>query len=408
MPKKNLTARFVETVKVEARTDFWDETVRGLVLRVSPTGAKSWTVVYTSEDDGEKRRLTIGQFPAVPLEKARRKALDAVMAIADGNDPSSEKRARKEAMTFADLADLYIERYAKRQKKSWEQDDRLLRVDVLPAIGSKKMAAVTKRDVLDIIEKKAEAGHLTSANRLLAVVRKLGNWAVAEDYLAISPAAGVKPRSKPVSRDRVLAPAEIGKVWNALPGAAVRDITRDCFRLLLLTGQRSGEVSGMRRQEIDVAARTWTIPAERVKNARAHVVPLSASALAIVERRLAAIDDDRAAPLFAHTGEPMPSNALAHACRLKLQVLEDPWTTHDLRRTVATQMAEIGILPHIIEAVLNHVSGFKSGVAGVYNRNAYEPEKRAALDAWALRLGEIVTGRKAAGGGNVVALIRRA
>lgn len=407
MPKKNLTVRFVETVKVDVRTDFWDETVRGLVLRVSPTGAKSWTVVYSREADGEKRRLTLGQFPAIPLEKARRKALDAVMAIADGDDPSADKRAKKAAMTFADLAGLYVDRYAKRQKKSWEQDERLLRVDVLPTIGAKKMAAVTKRDVLDVIENKAEAGHLTSANRLLAVVRKLCNWAVAEDYLAVSPAMGVKPRSKPVSRDRVLVPGEIAKVWNALPGAAVRDITRDCFRLLLLTGQRSGEVSGMRRGEIDIDARTWTIPADRVKNGRAHVVPLSTMALTIIERRLEVIDEERDAPLFAHIGEPMPSNALAHACRLKLQVLEDQWTTHDLRRTVATQMAEIGILPHVIESVLNHISGFKSGVAGVYNRNAYEPEKRAALDAWAQRLEEIVMGKQT-GRGNVVALARRA
>ena len=119
------------------------------------------------------------------MEKARRKALDLAAAVADGGDPASDKRASREAMTFADLAGLYVERYAKRNKKSWEQDDRLLRVEVLPVIGKKKMAAVTKRDILDIIEAKAEAGFLVQSNRLLALLRKIGNWAVTEDLSLI-------------------------------------------------------------------------------------------------------------------------------------------------------------------------------------------------------------------------------
>lgn len=394
MPRKNLTARFVDSVSVETRTDFWDEAMRGLVLRVGPSGAKSWTFIYTAEGDGEKRRVTLGRHPALTLEKARRKALDLAAAVSDGQDPASDKRASREAMTFADLAGLYVDRYAKRQKKSWEQDDRLLRVEVLPVIGKKKMAAVTKRDILDIIEAKAEAGFLVQSNRLLALLRKLGNWAVAEDYLSASPAAGVKPRSKPVSRDRVLSEDEVKALWNALPGAALRDVTRDVFRFLLLTGQRSGEVSGMRRSEVDVDGALWTIPAARSKNGRAHTVPLSDAALAIIKERLRKADDGRDAPLFAHIDEPMPSNAIAHAARLKLQLFEDAWTPHDIRRTVATQMAEAGILPHIVESVLNHVSGFRSGVAGVYNRATYEPEKRRALDLWADRLEAIVTGRE--------------
>ena len=166
--------------------------------------------------------MTLGRHPALTLEKARRKALDLAAAVADGGDPASDKRASREAMTFADLAGLYVERYAKRNKKSWEQDDRLLRVEVLPVIGKKKMAAVTKRDILDIIEAKAEAGFLVQSNRLLALLRKIGNWAVTEDYIAASPAAGVKPRSKPVSRDRVLTEDEVATIWKALPGAALR------------------------------------------------------------------------------------------------------------------------------------------------------------------------------------------
>ena len=395
MPRKNLTSRFIETVRVNTRTDYWDDVVKGLVLRVSPTGIKSWTVVYTREADGEKRRVTLGKFPTLSLEKARRKALDAVAAVSDGHDPAGDKRARREAMTVADLASLYVERYAKRNKKSWAEDERVLRVDVLPLIGAMKIAAVKRRDVLDIIDAKAEAGKLTQSTHVLAVVRKMFGWAVDEDYLELSPASGVKPRAKPVRRDRVLSAVEVRAIWNALPEAAIRPVTADAFRLLFLTGQRSGEVCGMRRGEVDLERAIWTIPGERTKNALTHVVPLSDAALAIVERALARADDEWDAPLFTRTGEPIESNAIAHAARLKLQVLDDRWTPHDIRRTVATMMAEIGILPHVIESVLNHISGFRSGVAGVYNRNQYEPEKRRALDLWAARLDEIVTKKPA-------------
>ncbi|ORE97475.1 site-specific integrase [Aurantimonas sp. 22II-16-19i] len=395
MPSKNLTSRFVESVKVEDRTDFWDEAVRGLVLRVSPTGRKVWNFVYRRESDGERCRLSIGKFPALTLEKARRKALDAVTAVSDGADPSGDRRARREAMTVEELAGLYIERYAKRNKRSWAEDERVLRVDVLPAIGRTKAVAVKRRDVLDIIDAKAEAGKLTQSTHILAVVRKMFGWAVDEDYLEVSPAVGIRPRAKAVKRDRVLSAAEVRAIWTALPDAPLRPITIDVFQLLFLTGQRSGEVCGMRRGEIDLDAALWTIPGERTKNGLTHVVPLSPAALVIVERALRRADEEAGAPLFSRTGEPIESNAIAKAAKLKLQILDERWTPHDIRRTVATMMGDIGILPHVVEAVLNHISGFRAGVAGVYNRTRYEPEKRRALDMWADHLDAIVTGRKA-------------
>ena len=394
MARKNLTAKFVENVKAERRIDYWDDVERGLVLRVSPTGVKSWTVVYTRESDGAKRRVTLGQFPAVSLEKARAKALKAKTAVSEGGDPAGDKRERREAMTIKQLGALYLEKYAKRNKKTWAEDERLLKVEVYPEIGDMKAVAVKRRDLLDIIEAKAEAGHLAASNQILAVVRKMFNWAVDGDYLETSPAIGVKPRGKAVRRDRVLSDAEVKAIWNALPEAAFRVGTADVFRLLLLTGQRSGEVCGMRRSEIDVDEARWTIPGGRTKNGLTHVVPLSPSALAIVQAALEKADDEKDAPLFTRTGVPIESNAIAQAARLKLQVTDEPWTPHDIRRTVATGMAGISIAPHIVEAVLNHISGFKAGVAGVYNRNTYEPEKRRALDMWAEHLAALTDGRK--------------
>lgn len=392
MPRKNLTARYCETISVDRRTDIWDDMVRGLVLRVSPNGTKTWTVVYTRESDGVKQRVKLGRFPSMTLEKARTAALKMVTAVSEGEDPSEEKRARKAAMTVEALGEMYVEKYAKRRKKTWVEDQRLLKVEIYPEIGRMKAVAVKRRDLLDIIEAKAEAGYVAQSTQILAVIRKMFNWAVDSDYLETSPAQGIKPRGKAVRRDRVLSDEEIKAVWNALPGANLAEQTRDIIRLLFLTGQRSGEVCGIRRSEIDADRAIWTIPAARAKNGLAHVVPLSPAALAIVEQWLSKVDEEEA-PLFSRVDEPIESNAIAHAARLKLQILNERWTPHDIRRTVATGMAGQGIAPHIVEAVLNHISGFRAGVAGVYNRNTYEPEKRQALIIWSEHLDAIVSGR---------------
>ncbi|MYZ47337.1 tyrosine-type recombinase/integrase [Propylenella binzhouense] len=395
MPRKNLTSRFCDTVKVEVRSDYQDEIVRGLALRVSPNGIKTWNVVYTRESDGSKQRVKIGRYPAVTLEKARTAALKMVTAVAEGGDPADAKRAQRAAITVEALGELYIEKHAKRNKKTWAEDERLLKREVYPAIGAMKAFAVKRRDVLDIIEAKAEAGRVAQSTQILAVVRKLFNWAVDGDYLSVSPAIGIRPRGKAVKRDRVLSDGEVRAIWNALPEAGMSDATRAIIRLLFLTGQRSGEVCGMTRGEIDVDAATWTIPGTRAKNGLTHVVPLSTAALATIEPVLGKAGEEPDAPLFTRIGEPIESNAIARAARRELQVTREPWTPHDIRRTVATGMAGQGIAPHVVEAVLNHISGFRAGVAGVYNRNQYEPEKRRALDQWAEHLDAIVAGRKA-------------
>ena len=369
--------------------------MRGLVLRVSPSGVKSWTVVYSRESDGSKRRVTLGKFPAITLEKARGKALAAVTAISEGNDPAADRRARREAMTVEDLGGLYVEKYAKRNKRTWAEDERLLRREVYPVIGDMKAMTVKRRDVLDIIEAKADAGHMAQSTQILAVIRKMFNWAVDGDYLKSSPATGIKPRGKPTKRDRVLSDEEARAIWNALPVASLAPQTADIFRLLFLLGQRSGEICGMTRGEVDIGKETWTIPSRRTKNGLSHIVPLSDAALVIVSRAIEAAGEGGDVPLFSRTGEPMQSNAISHAARLNLQIAREPWTPHDIRRTVATGMAGLGIAPHIVEAVLNHISGFRAGVAGVYNRNQYEPEKRRALDMWGEHLEAITAGHAA-------------
>lgn len=395
MPRKNLTARFCDSVKVDIRTDFQDEAIRGLSLRVSESGLKTWNVVFVRQSDDTKQRVKLGRYPEITLEKARTAALKMMTAIAEGGDPANDKKANRAALTIEALGAIYLEKHAKRLKKTWAQDERILQVEVYPRIGKMKAAQVKRRDLLDIIEAKAEAGHIAQSTQILAVIRKLFNWAVDSDYLQTSPAAGVKPRGKSVSRDRVLSKEEIRLIWNSLPDAKLNGKTKAIIRLLFLTGQRSGEVSGMIRSEIDLNRPTWTIPGGRAKNGNPHVVPLSGVARKIVELALAEADENPDAPLFTRTGEAIESNAIAKAVRLKLQVTDTAWTAHDIRRTVATGLAELGIAPHIVEAVLNHVSGFKAGVAGTYNRHLYEPEKRRALDIWAEHLQAVVSGKQA-------------
>lgn len=264
-------------------------------------------------------------------------------------------------------------------------------VDVLPNWGDRPLADIQRRDVLALLEAKAKTSP-TMANRLLALVRRFFNWAIEVDLLDENPASGVKPPQKERSRDRVLSDDELNAVWDAaaVQGWPFGPITQ----LLVLTAQRCDEVISMRRSEIDVVAKIWTIPAARAKNGREHRVPLSEMALTIIER-LPVIDGSNFVFPSARTPKDKPVSGLSKAKRridAVAQVYE--WRFHDLRRTAASGMARHGTAPHVVEKILNHVSGTFGGVAGVYNRFGYDDEKRHALDAWAAHIDQIVNGVK--------------
>lgn len=184
---------------------------------------------------------------------------------------------------------------------------------------------------------------------------------------------------------------EIKAVLAVLPAAPITDQMRDILLLLFYTGQRAGEVAGMRRSEIDADASLWVIPPERTKNQRQHLMPLSKPALAIIE---AAMKRTKADALFSRVGEqPIESNAVAKAVRANLQVLDQRWTAHDARRTFVTSLNEMKVAPHIVEAMVNHVSGFRGGVAGIYNQAQYQPEIRKAMTKWAAHLANVLAGK---------------
>ena len=407
--------------KPEARREIPDGKVTGLYLVMQPSGVKSWALRYRS--GGRPAKFTIGSYPDLSLAEARRKAEEARGKLAGGTNPAEEKKAAREAQKAAETpADLlrtvaadFIEKHAKIKAGAlWAAEtERLLKVEILPKLGDKKLGALRKAEVHAVLDDIVSRGSPTTANRSLAVLRKLGNWAIERGIIDASPFAGLKPPAPENARDRVLSDDEIRLVWAAFEttGWPFGSIAQ----LLLLTGARRDEIAEATWSEIDVGARTWTIPKERAKNGIAHEIPLSDSAIGIIEK-LKRIEpgrdaEGRRAPAltFTTTGLTAVSGWSRAKAQIDAAILdamketakergEDPetvkplpsWVFHDLRRTAASGMAGIGIPPHVVEAVLNHKSGTIKGVAAVYNRYAYATEKRQALDAWARRLAAIV------------------
>ena len=335
----------------------------------------------TASKKQARPRYKLGRYPDIPVSIAREKAKAFAGGAVDGKDVAGERKADRAALTVKQLGALYMEKHAKPNKRTWKADETLLEAEVYPAIGDKKANKIRRRELLDIIEKKYAEGKKSQSRNIKALLSKLFNWALASDHLENAPALGLKAIGKPAKRNRVLSGDEIKAVLEVLPAAPITEQMRDILRLLFYTGQRAGEVAGMRRSEIDVAMSLWTIPPERTKNGRIHFVPLSKQALTIIETAMKRTDADA---LFSRVGEaPIESNAVSKVVRLYLQVLAVRWTPHDARRTFNTSLNEIiKVPPHIVEAALNHVSGFRGGVAGVYNHALYQPEIRKAMAKW--------------------------
>ena len=317
------------------------------------------------------------------------------------------------------VAATFIDRYAKKQtrEKTWGETERILNREVVDPWRGRRLSAIKRADVHDLLDKIVDRGAPIVANRTLSALRRMCSWAVERGLVEASPCEKVRAPAAETSRDRVLTDDEIRAAWAAFEGVGWP--FGPLAQLLLLTGQRLREVGEARWSEIDFAAKTWTIPKERAKNGIAHEVPLSEAALRILDA-LPRVEAGRrpAAFIFTANGRSAVSGfsrakvafdkamlaALRKAAREPAKVeAPGPWTMHDLRRTAASGMAGLGIAPHVVEAVLNHKSGSIKGVAAVYNRYSYGAEKRAALEAWGRYLDGLVTGAPA---GNVVEFVR--
>jgi integrase len=368
---------------------------------------------------GKKHRMTLGQYPAVTLRDARR-AYDVARArVALGFDPVAEltdqreriKRERAELaalLTVARLADDYIERHAKPNKRTWREDANTLRREIVPAWGERRAEEITRRDINRLLDGITDRGSPIRANRVLSLVRKMFNFGMQRGELTANPCLGVKRPSPERTKDRVLSDDELRALWAALEGGDMHasEPVRLALKLQLLTAARIGEVTGARWVEFDLPGQWWEIPAARMKNKRPHRVWLTAAAVATLER-LRALQTEQGQGsewvFVSPDGEgPIKATSTTRAVARSIEALGvAPFSPHDLRRTVATRLAETGVLPHIVGKVLSHSDQTVTGRH--YDKFSYDMEKRKALEAWGARLTEIVTGERRR---NVVPMVR--
>jgi integrase len=372
--RKKLTPKFLDSLPPARakRYEVRDEVLPGLLIRVSSARKKIWYVFV--RDGNKNRRVKIGTYPIMSLSDARETGRGVLRDIQLGKFREANEEATEPA--FGEVVRQFIELYAKPRNRSWKSTERVL--TKFSDLYHRRIVDIKRADVVKILDVLVASGLGIGANRALAAIRKLFSWCVDRGVIDHSPIAGLKAPAKEVSRDRVLTDAELAACWCAVEQEGFP--FGQFLKILILTGQRRGEVAGMRWSEIDFEQAFWTIPADRAKNAAKHVVPLAPLAISIL-KGLPRFSGSEF--VFTTSGKRPISGFGRLKRRLQERIAADNWRMHDFRRTVATHMAGMGVQPHIIEAVLNHRSGIVSGVAAVYNRHAYMNEKREALKRWA-------------------------
>lgn len=386
-----LTDRYIKNLK-PAEKDYEINGGEGLYVRVRKNGTITWIYRFYF---GKPCRMTLGTYPAMSLKDARQAHKAAAMLRNDGINPAEQKQeqARSAAAepTVNDLIAEYMERWAKPNKKSWRADQRIFAVDVVPVIGKRRVSDIKRRDLVLLLEAIADRGSPNQSWQTLKVLRRMFNFAVERDILEYSPCTHIKPMAKMQSKNRWLTESEIRWFWHVLDTTRMSPSVKRCLRMILLTGQRPGEVLQMQWDEIE--GRWWTIPPERSKNGRENRVYLTPPAHKLIPWNL----DGLPFP-SSRTGKLQDTNVLGKALRRLFKLYNqkqaaaglptvEPFTPHDLRHTAATHMAHMGISEFDIGKVLNHTN---QSITGVYNHYAYDKEKRRALVMWARRLTQII------------------
>jgi integrase len=417
--QRPLTKLIVE--RTEPGTDrdifLWDSKVPGFGVRIYPSGKRMYGFQYRSKA-GRQRRVAIGLHGPLTVERARGAAADLYEAVRKGRDPVEEQKAdvRRERDILESVIDEFMTRYMVgkgRASRYIEETRRNFNKHVLPRWRGRDIRSITRRDVIDLLDGIVEDGKPVAANRTLASVRKLFNWALQRGIIETSPAALVEMPGVERKRERTLAPDEIRAVWAATDELGYP--FGHFFRMALATGQRREEVAQMRTADANETDSMWTLSSEMTKAGRAHVVPLSSLALDILGEAKEATSDlfgvpvgaEPAAYVFTTSGDRPISGYSKAKGRLDRKIAEarseaglrdlQPWTVHDLRRTVGTGLGKLGVSRFIIARVLNHAD---RTVTGIYDRYEYLDEKRRAMDAWGQYLENLI----APPGTNVVPL----
>lgn len=408
MPSILLTDAFLRNIRPTNKlAEYPDKRVPCLSIRVSPGGTKSWAFRYRPKDSSSQKRLALGRYPEVSLALARTRAEEQRVAVGGGHDPQGERRTRREtdraAPSFNDLADEYLNRYAKPLKKSWRNDELYLRVHVRPAWGDRKAKSITRADAATLLDRIAITSPVTG-NRVQATLSKLWNWSIESGLLDVNPAAQMKKRAREVAKDRTLSPDEIRVLWRVLTEGSIAA----AMRFLLLTGLRPGEAAGIAIAELydldDDARARLEIPGSRMKSGRPHVLPLAPMALAIIRHQVAAAGAGQTYvfPSVFELRGPIARNSLSQALQRLIDGLHPgdgdgdtiarlkaarP-TPHDLRRTTASGLAECGVAREDRLGILAHAINDVHG--RVYDRHDRFAEKQRALVAWERHLMAII------------------
>jgi integrase len=367
---------------------WWDEDISGFGIRLRDGGSRTW--IFRYRIGSKQRSVILGSATAVPATVARKNASGLAARIRLGEDPALDRdNARLEAdNTFGILAQQYLEtRRAEWRPVTYTEIKRHL-IKYAKSLHRVPIAAVSQRNIANLLNAIAKDAGDVTANRVRGSLGALFGWTMREGIrLPEGNVAALTNKREEKSRDRVLSDGELRTIWNA----CLDDDYGAILKLLTLTGQRASEIAELRW--VEVGDEQIQLPANRTKNGRAHTVPLTEPAKMILSR----FKRDGRTCVFGRVDRGFNGwHNCKQALNARIAAAGKPlseWKPHDLRRTAATRMAELGVQPHIIEAVLNHVSGHKGGIAGVYNRATYDKEKREALNLWAEHVMATVEGR---------------
>jgi integrase len=384
--RKNISELVLRALKPrEKRYLTWDARVRGLCVATEPTGRRTWKFMYSYRS--RTRWFTIGDADAISISDARTKGNQLIGQVASDCDPQSDRRARREAITFQKLSERYVAEYAQQKNKSWKQSAKLIQRRVLPKLGHMAASAVVRADIRDVL-----AGLKPGAfNSTLHAISAIYSWAMREEIVAANPCTGIEVNATQI-RQRVLSDAEVPLFWNAFDDHGL--IVSSVLKVLLLTGQRSSEVLHMRREHLKEG--WWTLPGAPqaelkwpgVKNKQTHKVWLSHA----VQQLIADLDDGSGAGfVFAGERGGIHSNldgVMRDICT-KLGIT-DFVTPHDLRRTFSTAVVSLGHSVELMDRVTNHVE--RSKIRRTYNQHQYEAETKVVMESVANHFAALVAG----------------
>lgn len=404
-----LTERVIEKLTCPAGSRdalVFDTEQRGLGVRVMASGSKSYVVRYVIA--GVRARMPLGSVDAISLAAARAAAGTVLGDVAKGLDPAGQRKAAaetakaealRERMTLARLVEDWERLHLAHRSDRYRKDATESLKRAMGDWWNRPAERLQRRDVVAVVDRLTP-----SVSRAVAAYgRACFTWGTKRGSVPGNPFVALPVPGSNVQRERVLTDAEVASVWRA----AEADGTPygPIVRLLLLTGQRRDEVRGLAWAELSADLATWTVPSVRTKNGKTSVVPLSAPAQAILRARLAEVRDQRRGLVFPGEGGRVRFGNFSKAkTDLDKATGVAGWRLHDLRRTVATGLQRLGVRLEVTEAILNHVSGTRGGIVGIYQRHDWAVEKRTALDGWAAHLLGVVAGADA--GGKVVPLRR--